>query len=92
MDALAQGLLEVLNLETLEQNLFRGPSRNLGGRSMYGGQIIGQSLRHFRHDMGRGGRHQDKIRRTRQLDMPHLRLFGQVKQLCIDLRPRKGGN
>lgn len=44
MDALAQGLLEVLNLETLEQNLFRGPSRNLGGRSMYGGQIIGQAM------------------------------------------------
>jgi acyl-CoA thioesterase-2 len=44
MDALAQDLLEVLNLETLEQNLFRGPSRNLGGRSMYGGQIVGQAM------------------------------------------------
>ncbi|MGQ0619598.1 MAG: acyl-CoA thioesterase [Panacagrimonas sp.] len=44
MDPLLRDLVEVLSLERLELNLFRGPSRNLGGRSMYGGQIIGQAM------------------------------------------------
>lgn len=44
MDPLLQDLVEVLSLERLELNLFRGPSRNLGGRSTYGGQIIGQAM------------------------------------------------
>ncbi len=44
MDPLVKDLVEVLDLETLEMNLFRGPSRDLGGRSTYGGQIIGQAM------------------------------------------------
>ncbi|MGQ0699829.1 MAG: acyl-CoA thioesterase [Panacagrimonas sp.] len=44
MESLLQDLVEVLSLERLELNLFRGPSRDLGGRSMYGGQIIGQAM------------------------------------------------
>ena len=44
MDPLLQDLVEVLSLERLELNLFRGTSRNLGGRSAYGGQIIGQAM------------------------------------------------
>lgn len=44
MDPLLQDLVEVLSLERLEHNLFRGPSRNLGGRSTYGGQIVGQAM------------------------------------------------
>ena len=44
MDRLLQDLVEVLKLERLELNLFRGPSRNLGGRSTYGGQIVGQAM------------------------------------------------
>lgn len=34
----------MLDLERLEVNLFRGPSCDLGGRSAYGGQIVGQAL------------------------------------------------
>ncbi len=37
-------LITVLDLETLELNLFRGVSRDLGGRSVFGGQVIGQAL------------------------------------------------
>jgi acyl-CoA thioesterase-2 len=44
MDGLLRDLEELMTLERLELNLFRGPSRNLGGRSMYGGQIIGQAM------------------------------------------------
>ena len=44
MDPLVKDLVDVLDLERLEVNLFRGPSRDLGGRSAYGGQIVGQAL------------------------------------------------
>ncbi len=37
-------LITVLDLEALEVNLFRGPSRDLGGRSVFGGQVIGQAM------------------------------------------------
>lgn len=37
-------LLNLLDLETLEVNLFRGQSRHLGGKSVYGGQIVSQAL------------------------------------------------
>lgn len=37
-------LVHLLDLETLEVNLFRGQSRDIGGRSVYGGQVIGQAL------------------------------------------------
>jgi acyl-CoA thioesterase-2 len=44
MSPLLRDLLAVLDLEPLEVNLFRGPSRDLGGRSVFGGQVIGQAL------------------------------------------------
>ena len=44
MDRLLQDLVELMSLERLELNLVRGPSRNLGGRSTYGGQIVGQAM------------------------------------------------
>lgn len=44
MNQQLQDLIHVLDLETLEQNLFRGPSRDLGGKSVFGGQVIGQAL------------------------------------------------
>ena len=37
-------LIGQLDLERLEQNLFRGTSRDLGNRSLFGGQVIGQAL------------------------------------------------
>lgn len=44
MNKRLQDLIRLLDLETLEQNLFRGQSRNLGGRSVFGGQVLGQAL------------------------------------------------
>lgn len=44
MNRQLQDLVSILDLETLEANLFRGPSRDLGGKSVYGGQVIGQAL------------------------------------------------
>jgi len=38
-------LLEVLKLEQLEVNLFRGQSQDIGGPQVFGGQVLGQALR-----------------------------------------------
>lgn len=42
--ALMQDLLTQLDLEPLEKHLFRGVSRNIGGHSVFGGQVAGQAL------------------------------------------------
>ncbi|ALC16590.1 (3S)-malyl-CoA thioesterase [Desulfuromonas soudanensis] len=44
MSNLVQDLIEHLNLERLEENLFRGDSRDIGGKSVFGGQVLGQAL------------------------------------------------
>jgi acyl-CoA thioesterase-2 len=44
MNATLAALIRQLDLERLEANLFRGQSRDLGGRSVFGGQVIGQAL------------------------------------------------
>jgi acyl-CoA thioesterase-2 len=37
-------LLELLALEVIEENLFRGQSQDLGWGAVYGGQVLGQAL------------------------------------------------
>ncbi|MDD3763308.1 MAG: acyl-CoA thioesterase II [Nevskiales bacterium] len=44
MNRILKDLVSLLDLETLEVNLFRGQSRDLGGTSVFGGQVIGQAL------------------------------------------------
>jgi acyl-CoA thioesterase II len=44
MSETLQQLVRQLDLEQLEENLFRGQSADLGGRSVFGGQVIGQAL------------------------------------------------
>ena len=39
-----EDLVRLLDLEPLEVNLFRGQSRDLGGKAVFGGQVIGQAL------------------------------------------------
>jgi acyl-CoA thioesterase II len=45
MKKLLADLLNVLNLEQLEVNLFRGESRDIGSPQVFGGQVLGQALR-----------------------------------------------
>ncbi|WP_104505430.1 acyl-CoA thioesterase [Acinetobacter indicus] len=45
MNALTQELVELLSLEKLEENIYRGISRNLVGKRVFGGQVLGQALR-----------------------------------------------
>ncbi len=44
MSVVMQELLQLLDLETIEINLFRGQSINLFGKNVFGGQVLGQAL------------------------------------------------
>jgi acyl-CoA thioesterase-2 len=44
LNPLLADLLQVLRLERLEVDLFRGQSRDPGGRRVFGGQVLGQAL------------------------------------------------
>ncbi len=44
MSQVMQELLDLLDLETLEVGLFRGQSRNIVGKNVFGGQVLGQAL------------------------------------------------
>lgn len=44
MTTAVEELLQILDLETLEHNLFRGHNPNTGWKRVFGGQVIGQAL------------------------------------------------
>ena len=44
MKRILEDLISVLDLESLEVNLFRGQSRDIFGKSVFGGQVVGQAL------------------------------------------------
>jgi acyl-CoA thioesterase-2 len=44
MSRVLDDLLELLKLEPIEENLFRGRSQDLGFRQLFGGQVLGQAL------------------------------------------------
>jgi len=44
MKQLLDDLIEVMTLERLEMNLFRGVSRDIGSPQVFGGQVLGQAL------------------------------------------------
>jgi acyl-CoA thioesterase-2 len=44
MAAVLDDLVKLLALERIEENLFRGESRDLGWGTVYGGQVLGQAL------------------------------------------------
>jgi len=44
MDATLADLLTLLELEPIEENIFRGQSRDIGTPQVFGGQVLGQAL------------------------------------------------
>lgn len=44
MKSLLDQLVSLLGMETIEENLFRGASQDLGFRQLFGGQVLGQAL------------------------------------------------
>jgi len=45
MNAILADLLHLLELERIEDNIFRGESRDIGSPQVFGGQVLGQALR-----------------------------------------------
>ena len=45
MRAILADLVKLLELERIEDRIFRGESRDLGGSRVFGGQVLGQNLR-----------------------------------------------
>ena len=45
MEKIIAELIEHLILERLEENLFRGPSQDIGTSRVYGGQVLGQAIK-----------------------------------------------
>ena len=44
MQPILEDLLHLLKLERIEHDIFRGESRDIGGRQVFGGQVLGQAL------------------------------------------------
>ena len=44
MHAILEDLIELLTLERIEDNIFRGDSRDIGAAQVFGGQVLGQAL------------------------------------------------
>ena len=44
MSTVLDSLVSLLDMETIEENLFRGASQDLGFRQLFGGQVLGQAL------------------------------------------------
>ena len=44
MNAILADLLRLLELERIEENIFRGESRDIGSPQVFGGQVLGQAL------------------------------------------------
>ncbi|MCC5863446.1 MAG: acyl-CoA thioesterase II, partial [Gammaproteobacteria bacterium] len=44
MNPILADLLHVLELERIEQDIFRGESRDIGAPQVFGGQVLGQAL------------------------------------------------
>jgi acyl-CoA thioesterase-2 len=52
MTPILQELIDHLALERLEEDLFRGPSRDIGTNQVYGGQVLGQALKAAQYTVG----------------------------------------
>ena len=49
MHPVLEDLIQLLKLERIEDNIFRGDSRDIGGAQVFGGQVLGQALSAAQH-------------------------------------------
>jgi acyl-CoA thioesterase-2 len=49
MHAVLDDLISLLKLERIEENIFRGDSRDIGSAQVFGGQVLGQALSAAQH-------------------------------------------
>jgi acyl-CoA thioesterase-2 len=77
-------LLELLRLERIEQNLFRGQSQDLGFRQVFGGQVLGQALSAAEQTV-------DDDRPVHSLHAYFLRPGDAYKPIVYDVDPIRDG-
>ena len=44
LDTTIERLVELMDLEVIEENIFRGESQDIGSPQVFGGQVLGQAL------------------------------------------------
>lgn len=85
-EALLRQLCALLDVERLEDNLFRGESRNIVGRRVFGGQVLGQAL-------VAAGRTVDEQRPVHSLHAYFLRAGDATAPIIFQVeRARDGGS
>jgi len=85
MHAVLKGLIELLTLERIEENIFRGQSRDIGSAQVFGGQVLGQALSAASHTV--------VDRRAHSLHAYFLRRGDMKAPIIYDVdRSRDGGS
>lgn len=85
MHPVLDDLLHLLKLERIEENIFRGESRDIGGAQVFGGQVLGQALSAAHHTV--------EDRRAHSLHAYFLRRGDMKAPIIYDVdRSRDGGS
>jgi len=85
MHPVLDDLLHLLRLERIEDNIFRGESRDIGGDQVFGGQVLGQALSAAHHTV--------EGRRAHSLHAYFLRRGDVNAPIIYDVdRARDGGS
>jgi acyl-CoA thioesterase-2 len=85
MHPVLKGLIELLTLERIEENIFRGQSRDIGSAQVFGGQVLGQALSAASHTV--------VDRRAHSLHAYFLRRGDMKAPIIYDVdRSRDGGS
>ncbi len=85
-DAVVSELTDLLRLERMEENLFRGQSRDIGTRYVFGGQVLGQALSAAQQTV-------DGSRSVHSLHAYFLRAGDNEKPIVYEVeRTRDGGS
>ena len=86
-------LIELLSLQRLEDNLFRGQSRDIGTKYVFGGQVLGQALSAAQATMEAVGDPADGPRSAHSLHAYFLRAGDIAAPIVYDVdRTRDGGS
>lgn len=86
-------LIELLSLERLEDNLFRGQSRDIGTSAVFGGQVLGQALSAAQATMDSGAAAGPPPRAAHSLHAYFLRAGDVEHPIVYDVdRTRDGGS
>ena len=84
MHPVLEDLIALLQLERIEDNIFRGDSRDIGSAQVFGGQVLGQALSAAQHTV------EDRV--AHSLHAYFLRRGDMTKPIIYEVdRARDGG-